>query len=31
VSGPTTGKVKHQSRKRRKILPAGTKVKITLI
>jgi hypothetical protein len=31
ASGPTTGRVKQQSRKRGKILPAGTKVNITLI
>jgi beta-lactam-binding protein with PASTA domain len=30
VTGPKTGTVKHQSRKRGKTLPAGTKVNITL-
>lgn len=30
VKGPRAGKVKHQSRKARTILPAGTKVNIKL-
>ena len=30
VTGPKTGKVRHQSRKRGKSLPAGTKVNVTL-
>jgi hypothetical protein len=31
VKGPKTGRVKHQSRKRGKSLPTGTKVNITLV
>jgi hypothetical protein len=30
VKGAKTGRAKHQSRKRGTVLPAGTKVKITL-